>query len=200
MGITSRIETWLGATRADATVALVLASIAIVGFIYTTFFSERPGPLEEQRALFELVRTHDSLIESMRNARFEDLERTLDRTSINKQVAANAVDVDRDDGNSLMDSVSVEEEQRRAQAYDQVETLNDRPSSSRSSREPSGPININTAPKSRLMDLPGVGEKTADKIIERRRITPFKRPEDIMEVKGIGEKKFQKMKRWILVR
>lgn len=199
MGITSRMETWLGATRADVTVALVLASIALVGVIYTTFFSNNTGPMEEQRALFELVRTHDSLIESMREARLMELQRTLDRTSLNRQVGGTTSDTRSIGEPSNADSMNAEDDQRRAQAYDRVEQLNDRPSRSTGGREPSGPININTAPRSRLMDLPGVGEKTADKIIERRSTAPFRRPEEIMEVKGVGEKKFEKMKKWIVV-
>lgn len=58
-------------------------------------------------------------------------------------------------------------------------------------------ININTVPKSDLIKLPGVGEATADKIIEYRSSKPFKKAADIMRVKGIGEKKFDKMKEFI---
>lgn len=57
-----------------------------------------------------------------------------------------------------------------------------------------GLININTADAAELMKLKGVGEKTAEKIIEYRVQTPFEKPEDIMNVKGIGEKKFEDIK------
>lgn len=62
-----------------------------------------------------------------------------------------------------------------------------------------GLININTADASELMKLKGVGEKTAEKIIEYRVQTPFEKPEDIMNVKGIGEKKFEDIKDHICV-
>lgn len=62
-----------------------------------------------------------------------------------------------------------------------------------------GVININTASKLELMKLPGIGDKTADKIIEQRNTAPFESPEDIMKVKGIGPKKFEKMKAHIAV-
>lgn len=62
-----------------------------------------------------------------------------------------------------------------------------------------GLININTADASELMKLKGVGEKTAEKIIEYRAQTPFEKPEDIMNVKGIGEKKFEDIKDHICV-
>ena len=62
-----------------------------------------------------------------------------------------------------------------------------------------GLININTADAAELMKLKGVGEKTAEKIIEYRVQTPFEKPEDIMNIKGIGEKKFEDIKDHICV-
>ncbi len=64
---------------------------------------------------------------------------------------------------------------------------------------PAGKININTASLAQLVKLPGVGRKTADKIIAHRLRTPFQSPEDITKIKGIGEKKFDKMKGFISV-
>jgi competence protein ComEA len=62
-------------------------------------------------------------------------------------------------------------------------------------------ININTATAQELDDLPGVGPKTAEAIIQHRQEHgPFLRPEDIMDVRGIGPKKFEKMKDRITVR
>lgn len=63
-----------------------------------------------------------------------------------------------------------------------------------------GIININKASKSELDKLPGVGPVTAEKIIKYRQKHKFKRPSDIKKVKGIGEKKFEKMKKYIEVR
>jgi competence protein ComEA len=48
--------------------------------------------------------------------------------------------------------------------------------------------------------LPGVGESTAEKIIKYREThNGFKKIENIMKVKGIGKKKFDKLKEYIYV-
>jgi competence protein ComEA len=69
------------------------------------------------------------------------------------------------------------------------------------SAEPSGPININTAPASRLEDLPGVGPAMAARIVEYRATAGrFSRVEDIMNVSGIGAKKFARMKPFLSIK
>lgn len=55
-------------------------------------------------------------------------------------------------------------------------------------------VNINTGTREELMTLPGIGEKTADSIIEYRSTKRFEEIEDIMEVPGIGEGKFNQIK------
>lgn len=63
-----------------------------------------------------------------------------------------------------------------------------------SQQKQAGLVNINTASITELDSLPGVGEVTAQRIIEYRQQHSFTRIEDIMQVKGIGEAKFNKMK------
>lgn len=56
-------------------------------------------------------------------------------------------------------------------------------------------ISINTATKEQLMELPGVGEGTAEAIITHREQEGlFQSLEDLMQVKGIGEAKYEKLK------
>ena len=61
------------------------------------------------------------------------------------------------------------------------------------------PININTANEKELDALPGIGPAIAGRIVEYRSSQPFTKIEDIMQVKGIGEKKFAKIKELITV-
>ncbi|CDZ74833.1 competence protein [Peptoniphilus sp. ING2-D1G] len=58
-------------------------------------------------------------------------------------------------------------------------------------------ININTADVNELQNLPGIGPKTAEKIIKYRENKSFSKIEDIMNVGGIGEKKFNEIKDYI---
>ena len=61
-------------------------------------------------------------------------------------------------------------------------------------------ININTASKEELMQLEGVGSAIAERIVEYREANgPFEAPEDIMNVKGIGESTYEKNKDRITV-
>ena len=50
-------------------------------------------------------------------------------------------------------------------------------------------ININSASQKELEALPGVGEKTAQKILQYRALQPFEQIEDLLNVQGIGEKR-----------
>lgn len=62
-------------------------------------------------------------------------------------------------------------------------------------------VNLNTATKEELLTLDGIGESYADRIIEYRQNNgPFQSPEEIMQVNGIGEKTYQKIKDRILVK
>lgn len=68
-------------------------------------------------------------------------------------------------------------------------------SSKPSARAASGRININTAGLGELDTLAGIGPKTGQAIIDYREANgPFRRPEDLMNVKGIGPKKYDAIK------
>jgi competence protein ComEA len=66
--------------------------------------------------------------------------------------------------------------------------------------EESQKININTAQADALVNLKGIGVKKAKAIIEfRENNGPFKRPEDLIKVPGIGPKTFEANKNRIIV-
>ena len=67
-------------------------------------------------------------------------------------------------------------------------------------RPPEQPVNLNTATLTELMQLPRVGPRTAERSLAfRQDHGPFQRPEELMNVKGIGEKAFLRLRPHILV-
>jgi len=61
--------------------------------------------------------------------------------------------------------------------------------------EPIVTVNINTASVKELDALPGIGAKTAALIVEyRQKNGPFKKIEELMNVRGVGEKSFLKLR------
>ncbi len=59
----------------------------------------------------------------------------------------------------------------------------------------SGKVNLNTAGKEELVTLPGIGESRADAIIAYREANgPFRAIEEIMNIEGIKEKMFEKIR------
>jgi comEA protein len=61
--------------------------------------------------------------------------------------------------------------------------------------KPSTIVNLNTATVAELEALPGVGAKVATRIVEyRTKKGPFRKTEELMNVQGIGEKSFLKLR------
>ena len=68
------------------------------------------------------------------------------------------------------------------------------------SSDKSGLVNLNTATAKELEDLPGIGEKTAEKIISYREENgEFTAIEEVQEVSGIGEAKYADIEEFITV-
>ncbi|WP_409228241.1 helix-hairpin-helix domain-containing protein [Gudongella sp. SC589] len=62
-----------------------------------------------------------------------------------------------------------------------------------------GLLDINSCSQQELESLPGIGEVIAGRVVEYREKNKFKRPEDIMNVSGIGDAKFEQIKDLITV-
>lgn len=56
------------------------------------------------------------------------------------------------------------------------------------------PVDLNTAGMSQLMKLPGIGPRRAQDIIRHRLLYGFRRPADLMRIKGIGRRTYFKLK------
>jgi comEA protein len=62
------------------------------------------------------------------------------------------------------------------------------------------PVNLNSASITQLQTLPGIGASAAQRIVDyRQKNGSFKKIEELMNVKGIGEKSFLKLKPLITV-
>ena len=62
-----------------------------------------------------------------------------------------------------------------------------------------GQLNLNEATVAQLVELPGIGPVLAERIVSARQKKPFKRAEDLLRVKGLGRKRFSKLKAFLRV-
>jgi competence protein ComEA len=81
-----------------------------------------------------------------------------------------------------------------------AETAQDKAAKGKAEAAPSAPLNLNTATVAQLEALPGVGAATAKLIVEHRQKNGgFKKVEELMTIKGIGEKSFLKLKPMVTI-
>ncbi|MDN3513955.1 MAG: helix-hairpin-helix domain-containing protein [Candidatus Brocadia sp.] len=66
--------------------------------------------------------------------------------------------------------------------------------------EVEGKVNINTATEDQITLLPGIGSKLAAEIVNHRATSGnFKTIDDLKKISGVGDKKFEKIKDFIVV-
>jgi competence ComEA-like helix-hairpin-helix protein len=171
-----RIQPYLGVARHELVLALYVAGITLSAMIYSLI--TKPNDTFNAELNSRLSARLDSL-DRIEQKRIEMLRKTGDTLKA----------VTPDNFNSFRGDTTTRK------------PMNYRPESEYKKKElPTSPININTANKEQLMQLPGVGDKMADKIIAYRKTQPFATPEQLMEVSGIGEKKFDSMQKWVKVK
>jgi competence ComEA-like helix-hairpin-helix protein len=67
-------------------------------------------------------------------------------------------------------------------------------------KPPAEPVNLNTATSEQLQQVPGIGPSTADKILQMRKsYGAFKSVDDLLAVRGIGPKRLEKMRKYLVV-
>lgn len=101
--------------------------------------------------------------------------------------------------NHAVASTLVEQQQSQSEQQLQLDqqSKQEKPNN-KDSQEKTKRVNINTAGLVELQNIPGVGEKKAQTIIDyRNKHGAFKKVQDLTKVKGIGTKSFQKMKPFI---
>ena len=63
-----------------------------------------------------------------------------------------------------------------------------------------GKLDLNTATVEQLEQLPGIGNKTAEAIVKYQKEHPFQSVDELINVKGIGKKKLERLKPLVTVK
>lgn len=165
----------IGFTKNETKVVLLIIAVLILGAgikYYKYFFTG-------ENKKYDYSRSDD---------KFKNLSEEIRKKQINGEI-----------NDTIKNETSLSEELRKEQ--DSLESVEKEPKISKKElklREKS--VNLNNAGIDELCTLPGIGESTAQKIIEyRNKKGKFKKISDIMNVKGIGDKKFEKIKEYLVI-
>lgn len=98
----------------------------------------------------------------------------------------------------ILDSLDIQESRQNASLVAAEPDIETAPHRNKARQGPIGKVNINTANAAALERIPGIGPAMAQRIIEHRQRSKFHTPEDLIDVKGIGEKKLDKMRPYVI--
>lgn len=99
---------------------------------------------------------------------------------------------------ALLDSLSALSTQTQAIVQQTTKPPTTTPLTTQPQPAAAGRVRVNTASRSLLERLPGVGPAMAERIIEERARQPFESVDDLTRVKGIGPKKLEKMRPYVI--
>jgi competence protein ComEA len=182
-------RTWyesIGLSRREIIAIVVITAGVLLGGVLTylrvpeRFATQPPVQDSLERMACELAFVADSMADAQQNHQ--------------RQVRALAqVEIKADSLRNLLDSTLVKDTAHLNLL--QTPTL-----SAPKSKKPGDmkPIDIRTASETQLRLLPTVGKVTAQKIVMYRRAMMFVHVEDLMRVKGIGVKRFAKLRPYLL--
>lgn len=164
----SRLQEFAGVTKNEATIAVVIVLGLLIGVIVRTF----GGGSEQSKYNAALAKT---------------VHQILDSIALAEKQSYTGIDDPSTSGSEVMND---------------VDTLNPLTrytnSAAKKKALPTRKVNISSATKAELIRLPGIGEAMAERIIAQRKSTPFTSTSDLMQVKGIGKKKFEKLEPYIV--
>jgi DNA uptake protein ComE-like DNA-binding protein len=168
-----KIQTIFKVTRSEIHVSIVLLIGLTIGLVANNFRNERTNNIIISENLFDsLNNIQQEINKSFYSPRFSSQNNFNEKSNSDN------------DSNEVLQSNYIAQSSNQARSKKLV---------SGSQKK----IDLNLASKNDLMLLPGISEKTADAIIEWRKTKKFKKPSDILNIKGIGPAKFDKMKEFI---
>lgn len=100
---------------------------------------------------------------------------------------------------SDMRSVNLAKKLKDGESY-VIPIIGEEPQPSSPASDEPGKLDVNTATREQLMEVPGIGPATADNILRKRdELGEFKAIEDLLEVDRIGDKTLEKLKEYLEV-
>ncbi len=165
-----KISKWIGFTQTEIKVTLFIVSAFILGFGYKHFYLDKQLNGGSVESEYSILAdTEAGLQQNFVNNPISDSLKSSNKKFDYKQ---EVLDFNNHNFNNLQKKVIPAEKS----------------------------INLNTAGLDDLMNLPGIGEKTAKNILDHRNtIRKFSNIKQLLDVKGIGTVKFEKIKKYIFI-